>query len=174
MTCSSHLDWPFLEPHHKALAIDLDRWAGRELSDELQDHSVRTVDDACRKLVRQLGDGGWLKYAIGGIAYGAFADVIDYPCSLPYSRDAGPPFGPGRFCICHAGIRLWRNFYLRYSRAEATLPSSRGQRTAIAAFAISEPDAGSRCCRTTVRRQRKDGDSYLITGEKTLESPMAG
>src|SRR5512140_2300183 len=77
MTSSSHLDWPFLEPRHKALATELDLWAGRVLPDELQDHSVRAVDDACRKLVRQLGEGGWLKYAIGGTAYGASADTID-------------------------------------------------------------------------------------------------
>src|SRR6476469_11100026 len=57
--------------------MELDLWAGRALSDDLQDHSVRAVDDACRKLVRQLGEGGWLKYAIGGTAYGASADTID-------------------------------------------------------------------------------------------------
>src|SRR5262249_49755078 len=78
MTQDSHLDWPFLEPRHKALAAELDRWAGHVLSDNhLQDHSVRAVDAACRKLVRQLGEGGWLKYAIGGVAYGASADAID-------------------------------------------------------------------------------------------------
>ena len=78
MANSSHLDWPFLEPRHKALAMDLDRWASRVLSAELlKDHTVRAVDDACRKLVRQLGEGGWLKYAIGGSAYGASADTID-------------------------------------------------------------------------------------------------
>ena len=77
MTSSSHLDWPFLEPRHKALATELDLWAGRVLSEELDDHSVRAVDDACRKLVRQLGEGGWLKYAIGGMAHGASADAID-------------------------------------------------------------------------------------------------
>src|SRR4029077_6380109 len=78
MTASSHLDWPFLERRHKALATELDRWAGRVLSDkDLEGHSVRAVDDACRELVRQLGEGGWLKYAIGGTAYGASADTID-------------------------------------------------------------------------------------------------
>src|ERR1700732_3931586 len=74
---SSHLDWPFLEPHHKMLATELDRWARSELRDNLQDHSVRAVDDACRRLVRQLGEGGWLKYTIGGTAYGASGGTID-------------------------------------------------------------------------------------------------
>src|SRR5712671_4480692 len=77
MTSSRHLDWPFLEPRHKVLATELELWARRVLSDDLQDHSVRAVDDACRRLVRQLGEGGWLKYAIGGSAYGASADTID-------------------------------------------------------------------------------------------------
>src|SRR5262245_2077131 len=77
-TNSSHLDWPFLEPRHKALATELERWAGRVLSSEPHPaRSVQAVDDACRQLVRQLGEGGWLKYAIGGTAYGASAEAID-------------------------------------------------------------------------------------------------
>jgi len=75
---SNHLDWPFLEPRHKALAMEVDRWAGRELSDEHpQESTVHAIDDACRKLVSRLGEDGWLKYAVGGTAYGASADTID-------------------------------------------------------------------------------------------------
>ena len=35
------------------------------------------VDEECRELVRSLGEAGWLKYAIGGTAYGAATDTID-------------------------------------------------------------------------------------------------
>ena len=74
---SRHLDWPFLEPRHKALAAKLELWAARVLRDEPQAHSVAAVDQTCRNLVQKLGHGGWLKYAIGGVSYGASADAID-------------------------------------------------------------------------------------------------
>ncbi|MGA7633751.1 MAG: hypothetical protein WCB11_23565, partial [Terriglobales bacterium] len=73
MTVHNHWDWPFLEPRHKALAPELERWAGSHLQDVPGDD----LDAACRQLVRKLGQAGWLKYAIGGVAYGAMADTID-------------------------------------------------------------------------------------------------
>jgi acyl-CoA dehydrogenase len=166
MTCSSHLDWPFLAPHHKALAIDLDRWAGRELSGELQDHSVRTVDDACRKLVRQLGDGGWLKYAIGGIAYGASADVIDTRAVCLIRETLARQSGLADFAFAMQGLGSGAiSIFGTQEQRQRYLPRV-GNGTAIAAFAISEPDAGSDVAALQCAG-RKDGDSYLITGEKT-------
>ena len=73
MTAPPHLDWPFFEPRHKGLVTELERWAGAHLSNK---HGP-DVDAVCRQFVRQLGEGGWLKYAVGGTAYGAFADAID-------------------------------------------------------------------------------------------------
>ena len=35
------------------------------------------MDAACRTLVRQLGESGWLSHAIGGVQYGASTDEID-------------------------------------------------------------------------------------------------
>src|SRR5258708_38095275 len=95
MPNGSHLAGLFLGPRHKALATELDRWAGRVLSDEhLGEHSVRAVDDACRKLVRQLGEGGWLKYAIGGAASGASAYARDTRAVCPVRGPAPPQSGP--------------------------------------------------------------------------------
>jgi acyl-CoA dehydrogenase len=166
MTCSSHLDWPFLEPHHKALAIDLDRWAVRELSDELQDHSLQTVDDTCRKLVRQLGDGGWLKYAIGGIAYGASADVIDTRAVCLIRETLARHSGLADFAFAMQGLGSGAiSIFGTQEQKQRYLPRV-GNGTAIAAFAISEPDAGSDVAALQCAG-RKDGDSYLITGEKT-------
>lgn len=166
MTSSSHLDWPFLEPHHKALATDLDRWAGLALRDEIQDHSVRAVDDACRKLVRQLGEGGWLKYAIGGAAYGASADTIDTRAVCLIRETLARHSGLADFAFAMQGLGSGAiSIFGSDEQKQRYLPRV-AQGTAIAAFAISEPDAGSdvaalRCA------ARNDGDSYLINGEKT-------
>ncbi len=166
MTASSHLDWPFLEPHHKALATELDRWAGRTLSDELQDHSVRAVDDACRKLVRQLGEGGWLKYAIGGAAYGASADTIDTRAVCLIRETLARHSGLADFAFAMQGLGSGAiSIFGSPEQKQRYLPRV-ANGNAIAAFAISEPDAGSDVAALQCAAG-KDADSYVINGEKT-------
>jgi acyl-CoA dehydrogenase len=166
MTGSSHLDWPFLEPRHKALATELDLWAGRELSADLQDHSVPAVDDACRKLVRQLGEGGWLKYAIGGTSYGASADTIDTRAVCLIRETLARHSGLADFAFAMQGLGSGAiSIFGSHEQKQRYLPCV-AQGTAIAAFAISEPDAGSDVAALQCAA-RQDGDSYVINGEKT-------
>jgi len=167
MTTSSHLDWPFLEPRHKALATDLDRWASQTLSDEpLKDHSVRAVDHACRKLVRQLGEGGWLKYAIGGAAYGASADTIDTRAVCLIRETLARHSGLADFAFAMQGLGAGAiSIFGSHEQKQRYLPCV-ASGSAIAAFAISEPDAGSDVAALQCSA-RKDGDSYLLNGEKT-------
>jgi len=166
LTSSSHLDWPFLEPRHKALAIELERWAGRALSAELHDHSVRAVDDACRKLVRQLGEGGWLKYAIGGTAYGASADTIDTRAVCLIRETLARHSGLADFAFAMQGLGSGAiSIFGSPEQKDRYLPCV-AKGTAIAAFAISEPDAGSDVAALQCAA-RQDGDSYVINGEKT-------
>ena len=61
MSDLSFLDWPFLEPRHRELALALDAWAAEALAEGRIDH--HDTDNACRTLVRLLGDGGWLTHA---------------------------------------------------------------------------------------------------------------
>jgi len=166
LTSSSHLDWPFLEPRHKALATELDLWAGRVLAEELRDHSVRAVDDACRKLVRQLGEGGWLKYAIGGTAYGASADTIDTRAICLIRETLARHSGLADFAFAMQGLGSGAiSIFGSPEQKQRYLPCV-AKGTAIAAFAISEPDAGSDVAAVTCAA-RQDGDSYVINGEKT-------
>lgn len=162
MARHDHLDWPFLEPRHRALAVELDRWASAHFSDE----RPKEVDAACRAIVRQLGEGGWLKHAVGGVAYGAFADAIDTRtiCLIReilawHSGLADFAFamqGLGSGAITLFGTPLQKQQYLPGVVKGA----------AIAAFALSELNAGSdvaalRC------EARRDGDAYILDGEKT-------
>jgi acyl-CoA dehydrogenase len=163
---SSHLDWPFLEPHHKMLAIELDRWARSELRDNLQDHSVRAVDDACHRLVRQLGEGGWLKYAIGGISYGASSDAIDTRAVCLIRETLARHSGLADFAFAMQGLGSGAiSIFGTQEQKQRYLPRV-GNGTAIAAFAISEPDAGSDVSALQCGA-RKNGDSYVMNGEKT-------
>jgi acyl-CoA dehydrogenase len=166
MISSSHLDWPFLEPRHKALAIELDRWAGRVLCEDLKEHSVRAVDDACRKLVRQLGEGGWLKYAIGGTAYGASADTIDTRAVCLIRETLARHSGLADFAFAMQGLGSGAiSIFGSPEQKQRYLPCV-AKGTAIAAFAISEPDAGSDVAALQCAA-RKDSDCYVINGEKT-------
>jgi acyl-CoA dehydrogenase len=167
MTSSSHLEWPFLEPHHKALATELERWASRELSDKEAGHrSVRAVDDACRKLVRQLGEGGWLKYAIGGTSYGASGDTIDTRAVCLIRETLARHSGLADFAFAMQGLGSGAiSIFGTHEQKGRYLPRV-GNGTAIAAFAISEPDAGSDVAALQCAA-KKDGDSYVINGEKT-------
>src|SRR5690349_19656472 len=164
MTNSGHLDWPFLEPRHKVLATDLDRWAGRVLSDE--PHVDDSVDEACRKLVRQLGEGGWLKYAIGGVAYGASADTIDTRAVCLVRETLARHSGLADFAFAMQGLGSGAISIFGSPEQKGRYLPCVAKGTAIAAFAISEPDAGSDVAAVTCAA-RQDGESYVIDGEKT-------
>jgi len=163
---SSHLDWPFLEPRHKTLAEDLELWAGHALSEGTHPHSVREVDEACRTLVRQLGEGGWLKYAIGGRAYGASADTIDTRgvCLIRETLAYHSGLADFAFAMQGLGSGAISNFGT-HDQKQRYLPRV-ASGAAVAAFAISEPDAGSDVAALKCATKR-DGDYYLISGEKT-------
>ena len=57
MADRSFLSWPFFEDRHRALADELDAWAAS------LDVDHGDTDAACRDLVRQLGEGGWLRHS---------------------------------------------------------------------------------------------------------------
>lgn len=162
MPQQSHLDWPFFDQHHRVLAKDLHAWASKNLRAAHE----KDVDAACRNLVRQLGSAGWLRYAIGGTAYGAFSDAIDTRaiCLIretlaDHSGLADFAFalqGLGSGAITLFGTPAHKNKYLTGVRDGSF----------IAAFALSEPDAGSDVAALQCEA-RRDGDSYILNGEKT-------
>ena len=108
------------------------------------------VDAACRALVRALG-AGRLAAARGG------GDGRDrHARGLPDPRDAGAPRRPGRLRLRDAGPgqRRHRAGRRRRRRRERYLPRvARGE--AIAAFALSEPDAGSDVAALACQRARR-------------------
>ena len=162
MADTRFLDWPFFEPHHRALAQQLDAWAATHLA---QQHST-DVDIECRQLVRKLGDAGWLRHAVAGCAQGGMADTIDTRaiCLLreTLARHSGladfafAMQGLGSGAISLEGTLAQRTHYLPRVAA--------GQ--AIAAFALSEPQAGSDVAAMTCSA-RIEGDHAVIDGEKT-------
>jgi len=162
----SHLDWPFLEPRHKTLATELEKWARQSLPGEPSDHSVRAVDDACRKLVRVLGEGGWLKYAVGGAAYGASADTIDTRDVCLIRETLARHSGLADFAFAMQGLGSGAISIFGTDEQKRRYLPRVAAGSAIAAFAISEPDAGSDVAALQCAAA-KVGESYVIDGEKT-------
>jgi acyl-CoA dehydrogenase len=162
MTVHTHWDWPFLEPRHKALASELERWAGSHLKDLPGDD----LDAACRQLVRKLGQAGWLKYAIGGVAYGAMADTIDTRAICLIRETLARQSGLADFAFAMQGLGSGAiTLFGSAGQKEKYLPAV-AEGSAIAAFALSELDAGSDVASLQCTAVR-DGDAYVLKGSKT-------
>lgn len=160
MSDKSYLALPFFDDAHRELEQRLDAWATASLK---VDHS--DTDAACRALVRQLGAAGWLRYCVPA-AYGGALDTLDSRslCLLRETlarHDGLADFafamqGLGSGAITLAGSDAMRERYLpRVARGEA-----------IAAFALSEPDAGSDVAAMQCRAVQ-DGEHYVLDGVKT-------
>ena len=162
MSDKTYLEWPFFDARHAALERELDAWAAQHIS---QDHAA-DVDAACRHLVRQLGDAGWLRHAVGGIAHGGHADAIDTRAICLIRETLGRHSGLADFAFAMQGLGSGAiSLHGSAANREEYLPRvARGE--AIAAFALSEPQAGSDVAAMQCAAVR-DGDHYVLDGEKT-------
>jgi acyl-CoA dehydrogenase len=135
----AHLAWPFFAETHRQFALALAEWAGREVEKHV-DHA--DVDRSCRALVRALGEAGWLK-AVVPAAYGGLSEKLDVR-TLCVAReilswhDSLADFAFAMQGLGTGSISLYGSDAIKAKY----LPPVRDGR-AIAAFALSEPEAGS-------------------------------
>ena len=157
----SFFNLPFFSESHRAFERGLRRWAMLASQGKNEDD----VDESCRSYVRELGKNGWLRYTVpaeyGGISerldvrslciaretLGFFSGLLDFSFAMQ-GLGAGP-------ISLFGSSELKKKYLPRVARGEA-----------IAAFAISEAQAGSDISAMSTTA-RKDGDSYVIDGEKT-------
>ena len=161
------LEWPFFEAAHRELAEQLDAWAVARLAHRAHGEDRASVDAACRELVRELGSAGWTRYSVPYLPNGAVPTPQFDVRALALIREtlawydgladfAFAMQGLGSGSISLAGSPELQSRYLpRVAAGEA-----------IAAFALSEPDAGSDVAAIQCSA-RLDGDSYVLDGEKT-------
>ncbi|UVW27380.1 acyl-CoA dehydrogenase family protein [Massilia sp. H6] len=152
-----YLDWPWFEPHHRALAVALDAWA----SEHVRPAHGADVDATCRALVASLGSGGWLRHAVGS------ADApIDTRTICLIRETLARHAGLADFAFAMQGLGSGAiSLFGTSEQQRAWLPRvASGE--AIAAFALSEPQAGSDVAALACAA-RPDGDGYVLDGEKT-------
>ena len=158
MTDRTYLDWPFFTPAHRALAARAEAWAQAHAERLADEHDV---DASCRRLVAAMGEDGLLDLAVP--QPGTRLDVR----SLCLLRDIlGRHAGLADFAFAMQGLGTGAItlFGTDAQRAQWLPPVRAG--TSLAAFALSERDAGSdvAALATTARR---DGDAWVLDGEKT-------
>ena len=161
MSDKSYLEWPFFEDRHRKLEAELDEWARNNIT---ADHGE--LDSACRELVAKLGAAGWLRYSVGGTAYGGAHETIDTRsiCLLRETLARHSSLADFAFAMQGLGsgaVTLYgndeqkRRYLTRVARGE-TLP----------AFALSEPGSGSDVAAMACSA-RLDGEHYVLEGEKS-------
>ncbi|HXD33865.1 MAG TPA: acyl-CoA dehydrogenase family protein [Pyrinomonadaceae bacterium] len=152
----------FISPGHHALAQSLVSFVQREI--EPRSIEERDADERTKEYVALLASAGILRYAVASpdapLEARALCLVRE---SLAYSSSlADSAFvmqGLGTYAIAKAAPEHVRDFWL--ARA--------AEGKAIAAFALTEPEAGSDVAAIQTTAQR-DGDAYVINGTKRFIS----
>src|SRR3970040_446519 len=150
----AHLIWPFFDPPHAALSRGVDTWA----SANLEHAHGEDADAICRKLVRYLGRAGYLAYCVNQSpdvrSIALVREVLAYHAGLADFAFVMQGLGSGPIAL--AGSDALKQRYLpRVAKGEA-----------IAAFALSEPAAGSDVA-ATATTARRDGGDWVLDGTKT-------
>ncbi len=163
---SAELDWLFFDPAHRDFKSRLDAWSHQHLGHGEHDESRAAVDAECQRLVALLGQGGWLRHAIAGTAQGGAADHIDTRQLCLLRETLAFHNGLADFAFAMQGLGSGA-ISLRGTpeQKQAYLPRVAGGQT-LAAFALSEPEAGSdvaamQCAATPT------ANGYELNGRKT-------
>ena len=166
----SYLDWPFLDESHRTLARDFRAWADKEIAPLAEDepHGGDALDDLARELVARLASGGWLQYSVPA-PWGGKYETLDVRALCLMRETLAQYSGMADFSFVMQGlgsgpISLFGSEDIRTKYLPGVAAGER-----IAAFALSEPDSGSDVA-AMATEARKDGNHYVIDGEKTLIS----
>jgi acyl-CoA dehydrogenase len=157
----AHLDWPFFDDIHRALGAGIGHWAEPGLAD-LDHHEV---DASCRTLVRRLGDAGWLRYCVPA-EFGGALPQLDSRALCILRETLAFHDGLADFAFAMQGLGSGAITLAGNSEQKARYLPHVARGRAIAAFALSEADAGSDVAAMQTAA-RADGDDYVLDGEKT-------
>ena len=154
------LSWPFFDQSHRDLATRIESWCETHLGDV----HANDVDAACRALVHNLGAAGLLNLCI------ADGDTAPDVRSLAIARATlARHSGLADFAFAMQGLGSGAISLAGDAEQRADFLPGVAAGSAIAAFALTEPDSGSDVAAISTRAVR-DGDAWVIDGEKTYIS----
>ncbi|HEX6136399.1 MAG TPA: acyl-CoA dehydrogenase family protein [Casimicrobiaceae bacterium] len=164
----SFLEWPFFDEAHRTFAADVEGWAARALpplvedAGEGSDAVYRTVG----ALVRALGHAGLLRACVPA-AYGGAREHVDVR-SLCLARETlARAHGLADFAFAMQGLGSAPiTLFGDETQKRAALPGVCAG-TRIAAFALSEPDAGSDVAAIATTAARNGDGTWRLDGVKT-------
>ena len=156
-TDRSFLAWPFFDDEHREHAAGLESWSAKTSSEIPHDDDV---DATVSAWVKALGKGGWLEPCVSN------AGKLDVR-TLCLSRETLARYdGLADFAFAMQGLGSGPiSLFGTPEQKLAYLPAvARGEK--IAAFALSEPEAGSDVSALATTAER-DADGFVLNGEKT-------
>jgi len=167
MADTSYLAWPFFDDGHRAHAAEVERWAGEALPQlriGVEESSQAVYADVAR-LVAEMGKAGLLRACVPA-AYGGLREKLDVR-SLCLAREIlGRASGLADFALAMQGLgSVPITLYGNEAQKRSFLPRVAAG-SAIAAFALSEPDAGSDVAAVATTAVR-EGGSFRLDGTKT-------
>lgn len=167
MNSASHLGWPFFEASHQDFKAKLQAWTSQKFANlHGHDESREAIDKECVSLVQALGQGGWLKPAIAGQAHGGVSEVIDTRTICLLREELAWHHGLADFAFAMQGLGSGAISLKGTPEQQAAYLPRVASGQALAAFALSEPEAGSdvaamQCSAT------ETPEGYRLNGNKT-------
>jgi len=162
MSLAQTLALPFFDDSHRAFAEKLSRWADAKLV--ALPHG--DVDEACRARVKALGEAGFLKAVVpsefGGTNLRLDVRTLCLAREILGFRDGLADFAFAMQGLGTGSISLYGSDELK----KRYLPPVRDGK-AIAAFALSEPEAGSDVAALAMTAKPDGNDHVRLDGEKT-------
>jgi alkylation response protein AidB-like acyl-CoA dehydrogenase len=167
MNSASHLAWPFFDEAHRVFKTQLQEWTSKQFADQHgHDESRDAIDRECVSLVKALGQGGWLKPAIAGKAHGGASEVIDTRTICLLREELAWHHGLADFAFAMQGLGSGAISLKGTPEQQAAYLPRVAKGEALAAFALSEPDAGSDVAAMQCSALAT-ADGYRLNGLKT-------
>ncbi len=159
----SFLSWPFFEPAHTALRAEVASFAETALQGIIDHHDV---DGTCKHIVAALGQAGLTRHAVTA-PFGGIRDRLDVRSLCLIRETLAYQAGLADFAFAMQGLGTGpiTLFGTDEQKQRYLPPVAAGK--ALAAFALSEPEAGSDVAAIACSAEVDGPDHVRLNGEKT-------
>ena len=169
MSRTAHLGVPFFEAPHRAFADELDRWA-RQAAEDIEGGETghADVDAACVRWVRALGAGGYLRHCVPA-GFGGAHEVPQSRYLVVARETLARHSGLADFAFTMQGLGSGPITLAGSDALKRRYLPRVAEGSAVAAFALTEPEAGSDVAALSTSARLERG-AYVLDGEKTFIS----